>query len=415
MGQKSKNINTRAIGILTTLMGMAVIGSVAQAGVIDRICGKWMWKGNIATAIDGIFPYGTRCMPITIEPTDTDGEVVISCSENEDDYLETYNGISGIRTFCCKAAVNESDGSITIRGSQMSQQGQNPEYLFIAQYGEEQYWNSPLTELSDIKGTIRENGTIEFPKECLIGFGSEFVQNVEDMNMQSTYSMANKFVPVAEYVPDMKEFEYCGEARFSDCWFNPRLRVSGIDEIRDVQVPLFRKDYGTTILLLNPYSDKRWKECGFQKGDSNGYIILDVADPDYVKIQPVVKCGMKSSVAESGEPVDFFPYTASQWEQYVYNERDAECSTLEDNVIYIRHPVFGTEGAPFYCHNWKDSERENIGTILMPQGWSGVTGTLMAIGTEPEYYDLRGIRLNGPVKGRLIIELRDGKARKVIL
>ncbi len=238
------------------------------------------------------------------------------------------------------------------------------------------------------------------------------------MKSCSTYSRPNSFEPVVEVVPDMADYDYVGEATFTDGWFNPRLRALGKDAVQDVKVPLWRsRDDSDMLLLQNPYSDARWIESGLQKGDGDGSILLDVSDTGFVKVVPGIKCGMRTEIKEDGDPVDFYPLTYHQW-SLMRGEgsmgADGEPSVLSGDMITIKGAVFGVGDAPLYGDIWVDTPRSNNAQIVLPKGWSGTVEIYADPASAPCYYNLQGVRLPHPVRGQPMIEVTAGHARKVM-
>ena len=399
------------------------------------VFGKYMWRGRIDSDIDWISAY-FRYTPITITPADDNGEVVIS------NPLTEYNGsyIKSVEEYLTdddwqsfRAIVDEEEGALTIKDGQTAGvygdlYPENPElkdvpdgtliYLFIAEISECADIEKPAGRVYEIIGNRQTGNGIEFGNDRFIGFGDEFAETDWFMKSCSTYSRPNSFEPVVEVVPDMGDYDYVGEATFTDGWFNPRLRALGKDAVQDVKVPLWRsRDDSDMLLLQNPYSDARWIESGLQKGDGDGSILLDVSDTGFVKVVPGIKCGMRTEIKEDGDPVDFYPLTYHQW-SLMRGEgsmgADGEPSVLSGDMITIKGAVFGVGDAPLYGDIWVDTPRSNNAQIVLPKGWSGTVEIYADPASAPCYYNLQGVRLPHPVRGQPMIEVTAGHARKVM-
>ncbi len=384
--------------------------------------GLFMWKGRIDSGIDWIPAY-FRYTPIRMTPTEERGTVLITNLTPRDCYVTVADQIES--EFCWnsfRAKVNEDDNTLIIESGQYAgvmtdwiEPGDFPLYVDAITRGE---GSDAIIRQSGIKGRIEPDGTIRFDDGCFLGFGNESIQTYEDMMMLSTYSRPNAFEPVVEIVPDMGDYDYVGEATFTDGWFNPRLRALGKDAVQDVKLPLWRSRGNSDMLLLqNPYSDARWIESGLQQGDGEGYILLDVSDPEFVKVVPGIKCGMRTEIKENGRPVDFYPTTQFQW-SLLRGEGSmgavGEPSVLSGDMITIKGAVFGVGDAPLYGDIWVDTPGTSNAQIVLPKGWSGTVEIDADPATAPCYYNLQGVRLPRPVQGQPMIEVTAGHARKVM-
>lgn len=326
-----------------------------------------------------------------------------------------------------QAAVNESDSTITVESGQLAgcmsiswsegEREEYPMYVDVVEMDKDANDNRTVRALPEIKGKIAPDGSVSFPEDCFIGFEPEPAKDIWDMLDISTYSRPNVFEAIPELVPDLNDYERIGEASFTDGWFNPKVRMSGGSEVKDVKVPLWSKKGNRDELLLeNPYIDRQWKENGIQKGNGEGFIVLDVSDPSFVKVLPLVKCGMQTEIMEDGTPIDFYLFTYLQWifrrgEDNLYK---AKSSFLAGNKITIEEPVFGTEECPMYEYVWVNTPDHNSSIIELPQDWSGSIGVASEPTSESCFYNLQGIRLTHPVKGQPVIEVRGGMVRKVM-
>ncbi len=391
-------------------------------GVASTPHGLFMWKGRIDSAISSVSAQ-FRYTPIRITPTEERGTVLITNLTPKDCYVREADQNDGdIHWNSFRANVNEADNTLTIESGQpvgvmadWIEPGEFPPYVEAITRGE---GPDVIIRQSGIKGDIEADGSVRFDDGCFLGFGNESVQTYEDMMMLSTYSRPNSFEPVVEVVPDMGDYDYVGEATFTDGWFNPRLRALGKDAVQDVKVPLWRsRDDSDMLLLQNPYSDARWIESGLQKGDGEGSILLDVSDTGFVKVVPGIKCGMRTEVNENGRPVDFYPLTYHQWsllrgEGAMTPKGDP--STLSGDVITIKGAVFGIGEVPIYGDIWVDAPSINNAWIVLPKGWSGTDNIEADPASAPCYYNLQGVRLPQAVKGQPMIEVKNGHARKVM-
>ena len=240
-----------------------------------------------------------------------------------------------------------------------------------------------------------------------------------------------------DYDPDLG-WTSVGDAEFVDGWILPAYKVDQYDYAYNVE--LQRNDETPTLYrLVDPYHGNfpmaKDNEC-----KRAGYIEFDITDPNYVIFIPV-EAGFAN--ADAGITKLYclnclsmyigafaqmgLPYTVEQIVQIVAGE--AAYTTFKDGVVALgsfEHPekgtiydaCFGIQGDKFGGFAWLPDNEGDVtpnmeARITFPEE-AAISDVVAGADNSPvEYFNLQGMRVDGPAAGRVLIRRQGTHAVKV--
>lgn len=378
---------------------------------------KWSCVGHLGE--EGNEKYGPRSSTVTFQENDATSIII--------------SGFPwGGKT--CKATVNVPKKTLTLTNkTYVGDNGGDPVYLYTYTFTTNSEGKMKKTRASKVTATIEDDGTIKFPDNVMIGASDD----TNEANGSYYYlDTDNVFTPTTFNTPtSLDDYENVGKATFDDGWFNPVLLLSEVDPILDVEVDLLKSKTDANVFLLqNPYADAAWKEVGwmYQEATGVGYIMLNVSDPAFVQVVPLVDCGMVTDDSEAGDASELTSYYPFNEEGLaVYNGQDVdlikeEWAEVEEPVsnvgsdnktITLYHLYFGITGAPMGYYWWTNDKNERVATVVFPEGViaSGVNNIAVDENVETRYYNLQGFEVKNPVKGQVVIVKNGSKTHKEIV
>lgn len=328
-----------------------------------------------------------------------------------------------------KMLVNINAKTVTVMGNQqVGENGTGGDMVYLYVYNGS--FNSEGnfvrgSKQTSVKGTIKDDGTVEFPEG--VAFGASDPDNEPNssfyyLDSNNVFKALNFNTPVAA---DYESIGVCPE--FIDGWFNPLLEIDGEEPIVDTNIELLRnKTNPNLIALKDPYSNPAWvNEFGFTKRNL-GYLLLDITDPDWVQVVPLVDINVENKL-QDGTVENYYPYNVEGL--YVWQGIDysgiltewqlfgEESSNLTGNEINLYHLNFGIDHAPTGGYWWKSvpDDFQRHASITLPDGWtSGINSVMGEVNAPVKYYNLQGMEVSAPVKGQLTIKKQGNKSVKFI-
>lgn len=332
-----------------------------------------------------------------------------------------------------KALVNIPAKTLTITNrTYCGENGGDPVYIYTYTASESADGEWTTTKQNRVTATIEDDGTIVFPENVWIGAS-------DDANeAQGSYyylQSDNKFTAKNYTTVDLADYEIMGECVYNDGFFNPLLIGQNIPAIENVTCNMYRNKTNPDVYVIqNPYADPQWKEIGLAYSGSNqeGYIMLNIGNPDCVCIVPLLECGMVTddSDTDAGEPAGsvltkYYPWNTEGKTQFTGGDLDAlleewmlvgeEGSNIVDSTCTLYHLYFGISGAPIDGYWWTADNNERIATVEFPDGFGGIEGVASDMVDGPvKYYNLQGVEVAAPVKGEVTIKTQGNKTTKFI-
>ncbi len=266
---------------------------------------------------------------------------------------------------------------------------------------------------------------IEFTVPSLKGAGSGFGWYY--MNRLKTIEETYGF-PYFQY--DAAEWTDCDDASLEDGWFKA---------LDGVGYPAYNvkcqknKANEKEILLVNPYGPNSPYAQVNASSNKDGYILLNIEDPDCVLVRPYVNANFDLSklyqVSELANPI--FACNKEGYLNYVegwtYEEikEDAEAfddpmSTMTaDGVVTIPNArIQGDMGAYLLATQWEAEGGipiEMISTIKLPANALAVKGIINDAENVPaRYFNLQGVEIANPEAGQVVIVKKGNEAFKTI-
>ncbi len=341
--------------------------------------------------------------------------------------------ITGLFNEDVKATVDLYSSTLTINFPQ--------DLWTSSQYGTVQalhyYFDSNYELVNTTESVVatfdKATGTLSFEAYDIIGegvVGTGYFSLMIELEAQKT---TNPLI-AAEGWDDV-----VGTATFVDGWCmcvfadNENNLYDPADYPYEVKVQVNRENPGL-VRLVNPYENSYIAAANYAD-DFNGYIVLDISDPDFVIVVPRIYSGMDLGDAEDGN-MAMYPcnlagyyvyiqgYTAEEMKQYYAlgyvtygkNKDAAVPSTYKNSVVTVNEPGFGITGAVNSFYTWTSSSVKMKPVITLPDLTNvGVTDVAVDADAAPEYFNLQGIRVENPESGQIYIRRQGNTTSKVVV
>lgn len=234
---------------------------------------------------------------------------------------------------------------------------------------------------------------------------------------------------------DPDEWQAVGNALFMDGWVLPGLGIDQTLGENQYEVPMQQSKSNEYLYrLVNPY--KIGPAVRFNTSTAQGYIMIDVTDPDHVLIDGE---GVDAGFANADLDIaKFYCFNALAYyshkdnipaEQVVANYgSDLPYTSYKDGVVRLSYrdipenatiyndANFGDQSAPTGGFQWSDAEKNIVdmsAAIYFPGSFSGVTSITEKKGADVRYYNLQGVEIANPDKG-VYIRVEGSKTSKVM-
>lgn len=233
--------------------------------------------------------------------------------------------------------------------------------------------------------------------------------------------------PGASFEYDESEWYEVGNATLDEGW----LRALTGDSLEPYQVPVLKnRNVPTDLLLVNPYGKNTPYGEINDNANGQGFIYLDVANPDCVILRPNVdngfvsyeyigyKCLMTSTSVEGMqvyyEGLDIEDILA---EAEMYDDEVARFT--DDNTVYVPYCrfqfAFDLQNADQWMNSSTKEPIEMYTTITLPEAATGVNTIISDVENAPKrFFNLQGVEIANPAEGELVIVKQGNKASKVI-
>lgn len=244
-------------------------------------------------------------------------------------------------------------------------------------------------------------------------------------NQFMSVSLIANGIGMFKYVPEL--WEDAGVCTYTDGWYAPVFSNDPVTYELKVKKHVWNNG---CYLIMNPYN----AETPFSEVNSTpnaeGYIYLNLANPNCVMVRPFVNSGFQ--LAEIiGENVLLMNTNVEGFDLYMYKysyddiieefeEFGDEISTMDEKFL-VKIPTCQFQVGYDAClgDGWVDSETRQpidmVTTIQMPELGSvqGIINDVVAPVTR--YYNLQGQQIAVPEKGQVVIEKTGSKAVKTIV
>ncbi|MDE6368084.1 MAG: hypothetical protein K2K94_02470 [Muribaculaceae bacterium] len=234
-----------------------------------------------------------------------------------------------------------------------------------------------------------------------------------------------------------KEIDYnegwttVGTATLEDAWITPAYNWEDGEGISPAEAPIIAElqqndEVETLYRLVNPYYDPNWLLIDTNMSTKTGYIVFDIADPDYVVVKAGYPAGYKNEQGEFyvfgmlGWQINSF---GSDWDDSLLpqviafmEEKGQPFDTYADDVVTVNKSVFDISPKCSKAYSWTDVEYV-VSTITMDID-SDVNGIAVVEANDNapvEYFNLQGVRVDNPAAGQVVIKRQGAKATKTIV
>lgn len=231
--------------------------------------------------------------------------------------------------------------------------------------------------------------------------------------------------PGIEIGPD--DWTEIATATVIDGWITPVLKTNGtaFDDPKDYPITAKiarNNDNPNLLLVINPYV----YGSGFPMDDdnTNGYIMIDVTDPDFVLVTPGVFCGVYNGTdpicCTNVEGFYMAQGVNKSSIQQVYADECPEWSSFKtdadgNSVISIPNCRFTFSNDMTRLRTWTGRADAMKATITFNESGSGVANIEADDSNAPvEYFNLQGVKVVNPENG-IFIRRQGDKVSKVVV
>lgn len=255
-----------------------------------------------------------------------------------------------------------------------------------------------------------------------INYGN-LMQNFEDAT--AGLEEVNAYTGGGVFKYDASEWVDKDDCSFLDGFLSPIFSNAPAEYPVKVQT---RKDNNNIVLLVNPYGAGTPYEESNSSIYPNGYIMLDITNPDLVKVIPFVYSGWAD---EEGTFEVFFSNMAGQFsliEGYsdddvikALNRYGFEIPTMDESkIVKISDGTYATNYNLIAYGQWTNNDDEVLTgetVITLPGDVGGVEGVTddVDVNAPKRFYNMQGVEVVNPAAGELVIVKQGSKATKVIV
>lgn len=378
---------------------------------LDEVNGDYTW--NYYGLLNGDSGDLTGLVTLTVTNAET-GEVTI-----EGIFSASSTGLTGKIT----GTVDLAAGTLTVANKQDlgadSYGDQN--YFYIKEIDEEGELVDGASSVESIQATI-SGKTFTFPEEYVFAVGDFNDENLGWWKL-TAFNEFTEYVEPDDLL-DLTEWTEFSTATMTDGWIIPVLTYQSGDYADPADFPLNvdvlqNKEDENLFALVNPYL----KASGFpQSSGSEGYIVLDLTDPEFVLVAPGVFSGYTNgSNRLFCINVESF-YVGQGYSKEIIQTAlgssfpEWSTSTIDGDktVVSIPNCRFNYPGATDKCYAWTNRADAMKATITINRSTSSVANIAVeGSNAAPVYYNLQGVRVANPENG-IFIEVRGDKAVKVL-
>ena len=245
----------------------------------------------------------------------------------------------------------------------------------------------------------------------------------------ANFGYAFALVPLDEFlkiddpfVYKAEEWEDGGTATISTCGLLDPIMVNPIPAFScPVKV---KKGQPSQALLVNPFAEAGLGD-GFELSD--GYIYLDLANPNLAKVRPFIYSGLyiNGSLGKMYFSNQAGYYTVveeldDETAILMYETFDYALPTIDDsNILTLPNCRYIAQGIMEF-QVWTDDDEKPMDMTTVIELPASVVASVKGIQSDAEvnapirFYNLQGVEINEPAKGELVIAKKGSKAVKVV-
>ncbi len=300
----------------------------------------------------------------------------------------------------------------------------DPDYFYFKALGEDGFTIDGAIDAESVVVAV-EGSTFTFADDIVIAVGDP---DNEDLGWWELAAL-NEFTKYVEPsdTPDLEDWTTFTTATMIDGWIIPALTYNdgsyADPEDFPLTVSVARNNENPNLLLIeNPYL----QSSGFPlSGTSEGYIVLDITDPDFVLVMPEVYSGFTN-----GSNRVYCFNIEGYWTSMGYTKEDIvadfegeidEWSNMTEEgtntIISIPTCRFNYPTALDKMYVWTDRGDAMKATITI-EGTVGIDNVIVAnedVNAPVEYFTVQGARVDNPQAGSIVIRRQGSQVSKVIV
>ncbi len=276
-------------------------------------------------------------------------------------------------------------------------------------------------DVESVVATLDGN-TFKFPDNVIIAVGDPDNEKLGWWTITAFNKLTKNIVNPD---PDPESWTAFSSATMIDGWIMPALTYNdgsyANPEDFPITVSVERNDADPNLIrLVNPYL----KSSGFPLDGSDGYIVIDIADPEFVIVKPGVFSGfINGSDDVYCFNVEGFCESFGMTQEEIKEEWNVieEWSNMTEEgtntIISIPTCRFNYPTALDKMYTWTNRADAMKATISI-EGTVGIDNVIVAnedANAPVEYYTVHGVRVDNPQAGSIVIRRQGSQVSKVIV
>ena len=234
-------------------------------------------------------------------------------------------------------------------------------------------------------------------------------------------------IPYADRMPE-GTWKSIGKGTFTDGW--QVIEYLGVPDYTETtwEVEVEQNESNSSLYrIVNPYGTKTDSPLADINDDENngeGYIVFSVENPEYVIAYPYIYSGLEDADgAYINYNLEGFCTILNELpaETVIANKDKlgiTEFSTYKDGKVTFKNCVFATKSEPEATYTWQDQAGNALvgaSYLEIDLSTSGIEDIISSDNTQAEYFNLKGMRVDTPAAGQVVIKRQGNKATKIVV
>lgn len=299
----------------------------------------------------------------------------------------------------------------------------------------QQQWNTPQDTWPEFSHVIMP---INVNQMCLakLSASNNPAAHIGYYNPYPNMGLDLEFIPMGQhlssgtgdFVYNASEWEDAGNATISKCGF--------LDGTWNGTIPAFtcpvkvKKGQPSQAILVNPFKNSPDVSAVEFFTFDEGYIYLDLSDPDFAIVRPITYSGLDTGVdlygklyfSNQGGVFTAIEGMDMESAKLMFDTMGYEYPSIDDNnVLTLPNVMLSSTGDIALYSTWSDGQggaADMTSIIELPAkvqaSVKGIEVDEVDVNAPTRYFNLQGVEISAPAKGEVVIVKKGGKAVKTV-